>query len=47
MHHINPVRTIKKDFLSTQKQVLNRRQIPVCQSCHNKIHKGEYSGPKL
>lgn len=48
MHHINPIKNIKqKDFLNTQKSKLNRRQIPVCQSCHNKIHKGEYNGPKL
>lgn len=25
----------------------NRKQIPVCASCHNKIHNGEYDGRNL
>lgn len=48
MHHIHAIRKNKgRDFLSTQERNMKRRQIPVCQSCHNKIHKGEYQGPKL
>ena len=27
--------------------VLNRKQVPVCQTCHRKIHQGEYDGIKL
>ena len=26
---------------------LNRKQVPVCQECHRKIHRGEYDGLKL
>lgn len=26
---------------------LNRKQIPVCLDCHNKIHKGLYNGLSL
>ena len=48
MHHVHAIRKNKgRDFLSTQERNLKRRQIPVCQSCHNKIHKGKYHGPKL
>lgn len=26
---------------------LRRKQIPVCQKCHNEIHNGNYDGTKL
>ena len=26
---------------------MNRKQIPVCVKCHQKIHKGEYDGENL
>jgi predicted HNH restriction endonuclease len=26
---------------------INRKQIPVCRDCHNKIHAGKYDGIKL
>ena len=26
---------------------LNRKQIPVCVKCHQRIHRGEYDGIKL
>lgn len=48
MHHIKHLRKNKsKDPLTQTMQRINRKQIPVCQVCHNKIHKGQYSGPKL
>lgn len=28
-------------------ELLNRKQIPVCVSCHNAIHAGRYDGLKL
>ncbi len=28
-------------------QRLNRKQIPVCTQCHQKIHRGEYDGIRL
>jgi len=50
IHHVNKLSNIKKDKLTTYQQLhsrLNRRQIPVCNSCHVKIHNGTYNGPKL
>jgi hypothetical protein len=51
MHHVRHIRK-----LSDKKQAsgfnhilrkLNRKQIPVCKECHQKIHRGEYDGYKL
>lgn len=45
MHHVKHIRKggIKSSgFLALMSQ-LNRKQIPVCQSCHVKIHKGLYN----
>jgi len=25
-------------------RALNRKQVPVCSACHDKIHRGEYDG---
>jgi len=48
MHH---VRYVREGFTSRRLQgfhrvmaALNRKQVPVCRSCHNKIHRGEYDG---
>jgi group II intron reverse transcriptase/maturase len=50
MHHVRHIRKM------TEKQAkgftgllakLNRKQVPVCQECHKKIHKGEYDGISL
>jgi len=50
MHHVRHIRKM------TEKQAkgftgllakLNRKQVPVCQECHRKIHRGEYDGLKL
>jgi len=46
MHHINSIKSIthkNKDFNLILKQ-LNRKQIPVCQTCHTSITHGRYSG---
>jgi hypothetical protein len=54
MHHIKHIR--HKAFVlippeNTWEQIMslrNRKQIPVCQSCHmKKIHAGVYNGPLL
>lgn len=50
MHHVRHLKDTlnkKQDYLTDMMRKMNRKQIPVCQNCHNKIHKGEYSGPKL
>lgn len=50
MHH---VKHLRKGFDERQKgftklmSALNRKQIPVCQPCHKKIHLGEYNGMSL
>jgi group II intron reverse transcriptase/maturase len=49
MHHINSLKSIKKrkpDFNLILKQ-LNRKQIPVCKSCHICITNGTYDGKSL
>ena len=51
IHHMKHLRKMNKaakgDYLTQQMIKMNRKQIPLCQKCHNKVHKGEYSGPKL
>jgi len=46
MHHVKHIRKttekINKDYWTRVMSFMNRKQIPVCRSCHNKIHKGEY-----
>lgn len=49
VHHINPIKKINK---KVPKYVLggillNRKQILLCFSCHKKVHKGMYDGPRL
>ena len=49
-HHVRHIRKMKqKAARGFQKvmQSLNRKQIPVCKSCHHKIHQGKYDGLKL
>jgi retron-type reverse transcriptase len=49
-HHVRHVRKAgskkAKGFLRILDSV-NRKQIPVCQECHDKIHRGEYDGINL
>ena len=49
MHH---VRHLRKDFVvasgfTSLMSKLNRKQLPVCRSCHIKIHKGLYNSMSL
>ena len=49
MHHVRHLRknsVVEKGFTSLMSKV-NRKQIPVCRSCHHKIHKGSYNGLSL
>jgi len=49
MHHVKHIRKIGekvKGFTLVMAR-LNRKQIPVCRECHNKIHSGKYDGLKL
>lgn len=50
MHHVRHIR--KMDGHKTQgftrvMGILNRKQVPVCSTCHKKIHRGEYDGLRL
>lgn len=49
MHHVRHVRKIGEKVKGFTKLMakLNRKQIPVCQECHVKIHNGTYDGMKL
>jgi hypothetical protein len=49
VHHIRALKHIskKRDWLSTTMAKFNRKQVPVCKSCHIKIHKGIYDGERL
>jgi group II intron reverse transcriptase/maturase len=50
MHHVRHIRKMgaKKPtgFLALMR-ALNRKQVPVCEACHRKIHLGEYDGIRL
>jgi len=48
MHHVRALNSSKTDntFTGVMKQ-MNRKQIPVCRECHNKIHQGSYNGVRL
>ena len=46
MHHVKHIRKvtemIEKDYWTRVMSTMNRKQIPVCKHCHDKIHRGEY-----
>jgi hypothetical protein len=50
MHHVRHIRKMSerkvKGFMRIM-AILNRKQIPVCEQCHRKIHSGKYDGLKL
>ncbi|SFF27114.1 reverse transcriptase domain-containing protein [Paracidovorax wautersii] len=47
MHHLRHVRKGKSKGFSRVMSAINRKQIPVCPPCHQKIHRGEYDGLSL
>jgi hypothetical protein len=50
MHHVRHIRKMTdkqaKGFTGLLGK-LNRKQVPVCQECHRKIHNGSYDGLKV
>ena len=51
MHHVRHIRKLsnKREATGFNRilRMLNRKQIPVCETCHRKIHRGEYDSLKL
>lgn len=49
MHHLRHVRKMGERLKGFDRilAVVNRKQIPVCNPCHGKIHRGEYDGMSL
>lgn len=49
VHHVRALKDINKskDWLSITMAKYSRKQVPVCKTCHIKIHKGTYDGTKL
>jgi hypothetical protein len=47
MHHVKALKSAKTSGFITVMINMNRKQIPVCKSCHVKIHNGTYDGLKL
>uniref|UniRef100_UPI00237B0FCE hypothetical protein n=1 Tax=Schizosaccharomyces osmophilus TaxID=2545709 RepID=UPI00237B0FCE len=48
MHHVKALKnSLKPKGIKTTAVTLNRKQIPVCKACHNKIHNGTYDSLNL
>jgi Type II intron maturase len=51
MHHVRHIRKLSDKRQATGfnriLRMLNRKQIPVCKTCHEKIHRGKYDSLKL
>lgn len=50
MHHVRHIRKTgakPPTGFNAILQALNRKQLPVCKSCHQKIHRGQYDGMRL
>lgn len=47
MHHVKHIRKGKISGFTKYMSALNRKQIPVCPTCHDKIHQGKYDGKSL
>ena len=49
MHHVRHIKTINLKLNPFEKLMaeINRKQVPLCRTCHNLVHKGEYQGLSL
>jgi len=50
MHHLRALRKGNKDITKGFNRILsaiNRKQVPLCQKCHNEVHAGRYDGLSL
>ena len=48
MHHVKHLKDLKdkKDAASVRMISMRRKQLPLCRTCHMKVHAGKYDGPK-
>lgn len=49
MHHVRHIKSINLKLNSFDRQLaaVNRKQVPLCHSCHSKVHAGKYDGLSL
>lgn len=49
MHHIKHIKTINPKLSAFDQKVaaINRKQVPLCSSCHSLVHAGKYNGISL
>jgi predicted HNH restriction endonuclease len=49
MHHVKHVRKEGHRYGGFHQQTapLNRKQVPLCRTCHKRVHSGLYDGPSL
>ena len=49
MHHLKHIRTINLKLSEYDQKMarINRKQIPLCASCHREVHSGKYQGKPL
>ena len=51
MHHVRHIRKLTNKRVATGfnriLRAMNRKQVPVCEVCHQKIHRGEYDQMRL
>lgn len=49
MHHLKHIKTINSKLKAFDKMMaeINRKQVPLCRTCHLDVHKGNYEGKSL
>jgi predicted HNH restriction endonuclease len=49
MHHVKHLKTLNVKLNSFEKKMarVNRKQVPLCSRCHDRVHNGTYHGMSL
>lgn len=49
MHHVKHLKTLnhKLNAFNLLMAKINRKQVPLCGECHDKVHNGKYQGMSL
>jgi len=49
MHHLKHIKTVNAKLKTFDKMMaeINRKQVPLCRTCHLEVHKGIYKGKSL